>query len=151
MLPRVQHPADLGSCLPAMPVPLCWFLLLAGNLTLSFSYPVELAKLASALKLVGPGASGRAVTVSPCVASVPVILWPLVFAADGQPKAGSSPSGSSSAELLALNSTCAVVKIVPGLATGASTTLRLPAGARYSSIAGPVSEDTDKQVRSTAV
>jgi hypothetical protein len=45
-----------------------------------------------------------------------------------------------------VNSTCAVVKIVPGLAAGASAALRLPAGARYSSIAGPVSKDTDKQV-----
>jgi hypothetical protein len=94
------------------------------------------------LKLVGSGASGRAVTVSPCISAAPPVLWPLVFEANGQPK------GSSSAtDLLKLNSTCAVVKIVPGLAAGSSAKLRLPAGARYSSIAGPVSKDTDKQVR----
>jgi hypothetical protein len=121
-------------------------LLLAGNLTLSFSYPVELSKLASALKLVGNGASGRTITVSPCISSAPPILWPLVFAANGQPKVGSSPSGGSPADLLKVNSTCAVLKIVPGLAAGASAALRLPTGARYSSIAGPVSKDTDKQV-----
>ncbi|WIA22673.1 hypothetical protein OEZ86_009641 [Tetradesmus obliquus] len=117
-----------------------------GNITLSFSYPVELSKLASALKLVGLGASGRAITVSPCTSAAPPIFWPLIFAANGQPQAGSSPSSSSTAELLKVNSTCAVVKIVPGLAAGASAALRLPAGARYSSIAGPVSKDTDKQV-----
>ncbi|KAF6261957.1 hypothetical protein COO60DRAFT_1458856 [Scenedesmus sp. NREL 46B-D3] len=117
-----------------------------GNITLSFSYPVELSKLASALRLVGSGASGRAVNISPCMSATPPILWPLVFAADGQPRAGSSPDNGSSADLLKVNSTCAVVKIVPGLEAGASATLRLPAGARYSSIAGPVSKDTDKQV-----
>lgn len=115
----------------------------AANLTLSFSYPVELAQLAKSLKVSGAGAGGRTVTVSPCTtAQFTPLPLPVIFTAYGVTQGASS----SPADLLSLNSTCAVVKIVPGLEPGAAAVLRLPKGARYSPIAGPVAQDTDVNV-----
>lgn len=117
----------------------------AANLTLSFSYPVELAQLAKSLKVAGPGAGGRTITVSPCT-TPRVLPWPvpLIFTASGIQN--NAAAGSSPADLLKLNSTCAVIKIVPGLEPGAAAVLRLPKGARYSPVAGPVATDTDVNV-----
>lgn len=115
----------------------------AANLTLSFSYPVELAQLAKSLKVSGAGAGGRTVTVSPCTtAQLTPLPLPIIYTAYGATQGASS----SPADLLSLNSTCAVVKIVPGLEPGAAAVLRLPKGARYSPIAGPVAQDTDVNV-----
>jgi hypothetical protein len=44
-----------------------------------------------------------------------------------------------------------VVKIVPGLEAGAAAVLRMPKGARYSPLAGPVTNDTDVNVRDAGV
>jgi len=125
------------TCLPAI--------LFAANLTLSFSYPVELAQLAQCLVVAGQGAGGRTLTVSPCM-TPRVLPWPvpLVFTASGIQN--NAAAGSSPADLLKLNSTCAVIKIVPGLEPGAAAVLRLPKGARYSPVAGPVATDTDVNV-----
>lgn len=104
---------------------------------------MELAQLAKSLKIAGPGAGSRTLTISPCPAAVvtPVPL-PIIFTAYGVTQGASS----SPADLLKLNSTCAVVKIVPGLEPGAAAVLRLSKGARYSSVAGPVAADTDVNV-----
>jgi hypothetical protein len=67
---------------------------------------------------------------------------PLIFTAYGAVEA----EGKSRADLLAMNSTCAVVKIVPGLAAGAAAALLLPKGARYSSVAGPASQGVSVDV-----
>lgn len=99
--------------------------------------------LAKSLKVAGPGSAERQVTISPCTNTAPPV-WPLPFANNGLQ--GATTTGTSRADSLQLNSTCAVVKIVPGLAAGSSAVLRLPAGARYSPIAGPVVLDTDVQV-----
>lgn len=119
----------------------------AANVTLSFSYPVELAQLAKSLKVSGTGAGGRTVTVSPCTtAQLTPLPLPIIFTAYGATQGASS----SPTDLLSLNSTCAVVKIVPGLEPGAAAVLRLPKGARYSPIAGPVAQDTDVNVSEVA-
>jgi hypothetical protein len=122
------------ACCPCAPT---------GNITLAFSYPVELAQLAKSLKLTGAsaGADSRTLTVSPCpmITRLPV---PLIFTAYGAVEA----EGKSRADLLAMNSTCAVVKIVPGLAAGAAAALVLPKGARYSPVAGPASQDVSVDV-----
>lgn len=129
----------LHCCLPTV----------AANITLSFSYPVDLAMLAKALKVAGPGSAGQTITISPCTTALPP-LWPIIFTANGlQGPAGAVDT--SPADQLQLNSTCAVVKIVPGLAAGASAVLRLPAGAKYSTVAGPIVLDTDVQVTSGVV
>lgn len=115
----------------------------AGNITLSFTYPVDLSMLAKAMRVAGQGSAGREITVSPC----PAVLQtprPLVFSAAGAQD--DAAAGESPEDLLQVNSTCAVVKIVPGLAAGTSVVLRLPAGSKYSSIAGPVVLDTDVRV-----
>lgn len=127
------------ACCPCTPT---------GNITLTFSYPVELAQLAKSLKLTGAsaGADSRTLTVSPCpmVTRLPV---PLIFTAYGAVEA----EGKSRADLLAMNSTCAVVKIVPGLAAGAAAALLLPKGARYSPVAGPASQDVSVDVSGAGV
>eukprot|EP00775_Hariotina_reticulata_P009083 gene9083-9253_t len=110
------------------------------NITLSFSYPVELSKLAAALQVAGRDAGSRTVTVSPCTTIAPLEFWPLVFSASRAVPAN-APAGAET-----LNSTCAVVKIVPGLAAGGAAVLRLPKGSQYSSVAGAVQADTDVKV-----
>ncbi|KAF8063719.1 hypothetical protein HT031_003574 [Scenedesmus sp. PABB004] len=117
--PRAAHPHRTASA----------------NITLSFSYPVDLARLAAALKVAGPGGAGRAAAVSPCAPAPPSPPW------------APTPAAAAAGDALALNSTCAVVRIMPGLAAGAAAALRLPAGARYSAVAGPVANDTDVAVR----
>jgi hypothetical protein len=71
-----------------------------------------------------------------------------VFTASGVHASSSNgnSSSSSSSDVLKLNSTCAVVRIVPGLDAGAAAVLRLPKGARYSGLAGPVAKDLDIDV-----
>lgn len=118
--------------------PLFW--LPAGNLTMSFSYPVQLELLATALRLSGPGAGNRTLAIAPC--------WtPATQGGAGLPSNSKAPNSSGSkADALKQNSTCVVVRIMPGLAAGAAAVLRLPKGARYSTLAGPVANDTGVEV-----
>lgn len=44
------------------------------------------------------------------------------------------------------NSTCAIVRITPGLAPSGTAILRLPKGARYNTVSGPTTNDTDVYV-----
>jgi hypothetical protein len=124
-------------------LPPCCLFPYAANLTLIFSYPVELAQLAKSLKVAGSGAGGRTLTVSLCpAATVSPVPLPIIFTANGV----NQGANNSPVDLLKLNSTCAVVRIVPGLEPGAAAVLRLPKGARYSPLAGPVAADTDVNV-----
>jgi hypothetical protein len=138
---------SLGCCLALLPAKIALVVapVPAANITLSFSYPVELSQLAKSLKLVGSGTSSSAITISPCPTVSPIIPMPLAFTVKGVEGAGSS--SSSLTDLLKLNSTCAVVKIVPGLQAGAAAVLRLPKGARYSTLAGPATNDININVR----
>ncbi len=125
----------------------------AGNITLSFSYPVQLRALAAALAVVTSprGARQQRVQVSPCPAVTPTPLWQTAFTGDDAeaPRdggSGLSTATGNSAIAAELNSTCAVVRLLPGLEAGTAAVLRLPRGARYSPVAGPVRNDTDVQV-----
>jgi len=114
-----------GALLPAV---LCW----TANITLSFSYPVELSKLAVALKVAGRGAGSRTITVSPCTTFTPLEFWPPVLSASRAVPA-SSPAGSATLRQHLCCEDCARpgCRVVPLM-------LRLPKGSRYSSVAGPV-------------
>jgi hypothetical protein len=96
----------------------------AANVTLGFSYPVVLSALQSSLTLAScckrDDAMGRSVRVLPC----------------GPPFRFADPFAPAAAEPMAQNSTCAVVRIVPGLRAGEVVSLTLPAGAPYNPVAG---------------
>ncbi len=95
----------------------------AANVTLSFSYPVELSKLAAALQLLpakaGDSAVSSKVSVLPCPSQA-AAPRPLVMFRAGAP--------TSAADLLAGNSTCAVVQLSPALPVATGAILRLPKG-----------------------
>lgn len=96
----------------------------AANVTLSFSFPVVLSLLQSALKLAScckrSDAAGRSVRVLPC----------------GPPYVAANPFAPRADDPMAANATCAVVQVVPGLGAGQVVALQLPAGASYSPLAG---------------
>lgn len=96
----------------------------AADVMLSFSFPVVLSSLQSALKLASccnrSDASGRSVRVLPC----------------GPPYVSNNPFAPRVADPMSANSTCAVVQVIPGLGAGQVVALQLPAGASYNPIAG---------------
>jgi hypothetical protein len=115
-----------------------------GNITLSFSYPVVLSQLQAALKLVAccnsTAGSGRTLSVMPC----PAPAWtPFVFSYSASRLA--DPSATTPA-LAAQNATCAVVRISPALPVNEGAILRLPKGARYGPLSGPLSGAADQDV-----
>ncbi len=95
-----------------------------GNITLSFSYPVELSKLQAALRVTG--AANIAVKVTPC--PPPDFTFYPIFARAGVTGPPTTPA----------NTTCAVVRLNPALGVAQAATLELPAGSRYNSLAGPL-------------
>lgn len=110
----------------------------AGNITLSFSYPVDLSKLQSSLKVVTPGASSASkytVSISPCVTTYYRIFWL------------ASTTRTTDANSLKQNATCAVVRISPALAPQQEAALQLPVGARYNALAGTVKSAQEVKVR----
>ncbi|KIZ04279.1 hypothetical protein MNEG_3680 [Monoraphidium neglectum] len=112
------------------------------NITLSFTYPVELSRLAAALQVLPGKGAGAALnskaTVLPC--DEPVFTpRPLFFPA-------AAAGRTSPADLLRKSASCAVVQLTPALPPGAGAKLRLPKGARYSALAGPAQSDHDVDV-----
>jgi hypothetical protein len=102
----------------------------AANITLSFSYAIQLDLLAKALKLT-PG-SGQTLTVLPC--QPPEVLLPL--------------AGVKAAEVIRkapLN--CALVQLRPGLPVATAAKLELPAGSKYNEVAGALGETQTIQVK----
>ncbi|KAI8474281.1 MAG: hypothetical protein J3K34DRAFT_375003 [Monoraphidium minutum] len=95
-----------------------------GNVTLSFSYPVVLSSLQSALKVTSccsrDDGRGRSLKVLPC----------------GPPFAVPDPFAAASKSAMAANSTCAVIQITPGLGAGQVVALSLQKGATYNPVAG---------------
>ncbi|KAI8474284.1 MAG: hypothetical protein J3K34DRAFT_456831 [Monoraphidium minutum] len=95
-----------------------------GNVTLSFSYPVVLSSLQSALKVTSccsrDDGRGRSLKVLPC----------------GPPFAVPDPFAAASKNAMAANSTCAVIQITPGLGAGQVVALSLQKGATYNPVAG---------------
>ena len=102
----------------------------AANITLSFTYPIQLDLLAKALKLTP--ASGQTITVLPC--QPPEVLLPL--------------AGAKAAEVIRkapLN--CALVQLRPGLPLATSAKLELPAGSKYNDVAGALGQAQTVQVK----
>ncbi|KAF6250306.1 hypothetical protein COO60DRAFT_896848 [Scenedesmus sp. NREL 46B-D3] len=102
------------------------------NITLTFSYPVLLSALQSALAVVpccGSNAgSSQSVRVLPC----------------GPPYVVVDPFAPAAQQLQQQqNSSCAVVRLSPGLSASGVAILRLPKGVRYNTVSGPTSNDTD--------
>jgi hypothetical protein len=102
----------------------------AANVTLSFTYPIQLNRLATALRL--EPASGQTLTVLPC--QPPLAILPLAGAA-----------AAEAVRKVPLN--CALVQIRPGLAPGAKAKLVLPKGSVYNEVAGPSGSAQEVQVR----
>uniref|UniRef100_A0A383WAS0 EGF-like domain-containing protein n=1 Tax=Tetradesmus obliquus TaxID=3088 RepID=A0A383WAS0_TETOB len=102
------------------------------NITLTFSYPVLLSALQSALAVVpccGSNAgSSQSIKVLPC----------------GPPYVVVDPFAPAAKQLQQQqNSTCAVVRLVPGLPASGVAMLRLPKGVRYNTVSGPTKNDTN--------
>lgn len=96
---------------------------------------MELPALQAALKVVSccnsSAGAQQTVTVLPC----------------GPPFVVPNPFASPKQQLeQRTNSTCAIVRVSPGLPPQAGAILRLPAGARYNSVSGVTKNDTDVYV-----
>lgn len=125
-----------SSCLgPAASAPLSAAAAPAANVTLLFSYPVQLSVLQKSLQVVdcceSNAGSQQSIKVLPCEAPY-VIVDPFA-----------SPALQAEQRQ---NTTCAVVQLSPGLPPQAGAIIRLPKGVRYNTVSGPTSNDTDVYV-----
>jgi hypothetical protein len=128
---------QLTLCVPLSFCLICCSPPPAGNITLRFSYPVLLSALQSALAVVpccGSNAgSSQSIKVLPC----------------GPPYVVVDPFAPAAKQLQQQqNSTCAVVRLSPGLPASGVAILRLPKGVRYNTVSGPTKNDTDVYVSS---
>eukprot|EP00878_Enallax_costatus_P008876 GHUV01009278.1.p1 GENE.GHUV01009278.1~~GHUV01009278.1.p1 ORF type:complete len:812 (+),score=180.05 GHUV01009278.1:182-2617(+) len=102
------------------------------NITLTFSYPVYLPALQQALEVVSccgsTAGANQKVKVLPC----------------GPPFVIVDPFGTPEQQVQQrMNSTCAIVKLEPGLPPSGVAILRLPKGVRYNLVSGPTTNNTD--------